>query len=123
MTTSLALVSPPAATSSASAAATVTATAAIQAALALNAVEQSDPRTARFTAYPNPALDVIRIDVSGPKADQVDWVLIDLQGRPVQRGTDWVPFLMELNGLSTGIHLLHLRQGQHTEVIQITHAH
>ena len=100
----------------------VTATAAIQAALALNTVEQSDPSIARFTAYPNPAQDRIRIDVASTQTKPVDWVLIDLLGRPVQRGTDWAPFEMELNGLSAGVHLLHLRQGQRTEVIQITKA-
>ena len=101
----------------------VTATAAIQAALALNVVQASDPSTARFVAFPNPAHDVIRINVSGPKAERVDWVLIDMQGRPVQRGTDWAPFELELSGLAAGVHLLHLKQSQHTEVIQITKAH
>ena len=101
----------------------VTATAAIQATLALNAVETSDPSTARFIAFPNPGLDRMRIDVGGTEAAPVNWVLIDIQGRPVQRGTDWVPFELELSGLAAGVHLLHLNQGQHTDVIQITKAH
>ncbi len=101
----------------------VTATAAVQAALALNAMEESDLRNARFVAYPNPAHRHIQIDVNGQKAGRVDWVLIDLQGRPVRRGTNRTPFEMKLNGLAAGVHLLHLRQGQHTEVIQITKAH
>lgn len=101
----------------------VTATAAVLAALAVNAVEEPDPSTARFKAWPNPAHNHIRIDVGGSKAEPIDWVLIDLQGRPVERGTDWAPFEMELNNLSAGVHLLHLKQGQHSEVIQITKAH
>ena len=90
--------------------------------LDLNVVEASDPSPARFTAYPNPAHDRIHIDVSGPKTEPVDWVLIDLQGRPIQRRTDWAPFDLELSGLAAGVHLLHLKQGQHAEVIQITKA-
>ena len=86
-------------------------------------MEASDPNTARFTAYPNPALDRIRIEVGSTEAEPVDWVLIDLQGRLVQRGTDWAPFELELSGLVAGVHLLHLNQGQHTEVIQITKAY
>lgn len=101
----------------------VTATAAVQAALALNAIDAPNPSSARFVAYPNPAHDHVRIDVDGQRAGPVDWVLIDLLGRPIQRGSDRMPFEVELNCISAGVHLLHLKQGQHTEVIQITKAH
>ena len=101
----------------------VTATAAVLAAWATNGLTPTTPSTSpHFTAYPIPAHDRIRID-AGAMAEPVDWVLIDLQGRPVQRGTDRAPFEMELNGLAAGVHLLHLRQGQHTEVIRIAKAH
>ena len=39
----------------------------------------------------------------------------ELATKAAQRALD-----MELSGLAAGVHLLHLKQGQHTEVIQIT---
>jgi len=47
-----------------------------------------------------------------------------LDGLPMSRvelASKAVPDL-ELSGLAAGVHLLHLKQGQHTEVIQITKA-
>ena len=96
----------------------VTATAAIQGALALNSLPaHAGSANTRFSAYPNPSSD--HIWIQGPSETPVQWTLLDLQGRPSLRGFNLPPFEVNLNTASKGIHLLHIKQGQHVEVLRV----
>ena len=83
----------------------VTATAAIQAALALNAVEQSDPRAARFTAYPNPAQGETTLSGITPGTSwQAE--LRGFDGRLVRRFAGTGNQSLDLTNISEGLYVI-----------------
>ena len=93
----------------------VTATAALQAVLGLNAVPKSPSTPALFHLFPNPARDVV--EVQGMGTEPVRWTLLDLQGRSVDRGQGTLPLTIPLQRAADGLHLLHLKQGEHVVLI------
>ena len=96
----------------------VTATAALQAVLGLNAVPESPSPSVLFQLFPNPARDVVH--VQGLGTEPVRWTLLDIQGRPVDRGQGTLPLTILLERAADGIHLLHLTQGGGVEVLRLT---
>jgi hypothetical protein len=83
----------------------VTATAAIQAALALNAVEQSDPRISRFTAHPNPARGETTLSGLTPGASwQAE--LRGLDGRLIRRFAGTGNQSLDLTNICEGLYVI-----------------